>query len=257
MGKLWQAAGTVNSVLAPNLIEKAVSCGLRSLFVGFETLSTRNLLAQNKNQNLNRDYAGAIRRLHESGVMINGSFVFGMDDDDATVFQRTVEWAIEQGIETATFHILSPYPGTALYKRMASEGRLTSNDWDLFDTRHVVFKPARMSPQTLEAGYWNAYSDFYRWGSILRGALVNKNLIDGLRHIAYAGGWKKFERMWNLVIRTRRVTHLLPVLEAILSGFGKRSSETQQNAIHKDTSTVAVGPTSELEKGRLPVISPE
>ena len=63
-----------------------------------------------------------MRRLHDLGVMVNGSFVFGMDGDDASVFDRTVEWAIEQGIETATFHILTPYPGTALYQRMAGAG---------------------------------------------------------------------------------------------------------------------------------------
>ncbi len=121
MGRGWQAAGTGTSVLAPNLLERAVAAGLRSLFVGFETLSARNLLEQRKYQNLSRDYAAAIRRLHGVGVMINGSFVFGMDDDDETVFERTVEWAIEQGIETATFHILTPYPGTALHKRMLAQ----------------------------------------------------------------------------------------------------------------------------------------
>ena len=125
MGRLWQAAGTVKSVLAPDLLEKAVECGLRSLFVGFETLNPANLREQHKYQNLNRDYTEAIRRLHDLGVMINGSFVFGMDGDDRPVFDRTVEWAIEQGIETATFHILTPYPGTALYRRMAAQGRMT------------------------------------------------------------------------------------------------------------------------------------
>jgi hypothetical protein len=64
-------------------------------------------------QNLNRDYDAAIRRLHDHGVMVNGRFVFGMDSDDPDVFERTVDWAISQGIETATFHILTPYPGTA------------------------------------------------------------------------------------------------------------------------------------------------
>src|SRR5437763_5670418 len=115
MGRLWQAAGTVQSVLRPGLLEKAVESGLRSLFVGFETLSTSNLQEQHKYQNLNRDYSTAIRRLHDLGVMVNGSFVFGMDDDDEIVFNRTVEWAIKQGIETATFHILTPYPTTDLY----------------------------------------------------------------------------------------------------------------------------------------------
>jgi len=121
MGRLWQAAGTVNAVLAPNLLERAVESGLRSLFVGFETLNPANLVEQRKYQNLRRDYDAAIRRLHDLGVMINGSFVFGMDGDDETVFERTVAWAISQGIETSTFHILTPYPGTALYKRMAAE----------------------------------------------------------------------------------------------------------------------------------------
>ena len=96
MGRLWQAAGTVNAVLAPNLLEKAVESGLRSLFVGFETLNPANLTEQRKYQNLRRDYSAAIRRLHDLGVMINGSFVFGMDGDDGSVFERTVEWAIEQ-----------------------------------------------------------------------------------------------------------------------------------------------------------------
>src|ERR1700704_1489189 len=125
MGRLWQAAGTVNAVLAPGLLERAVDAGLRSLFVGFETLNPANLLEQRKCQNLRRDYAEAIRRLHGLGVMINGSFVFGMDADDGSVFERTVEWAVDQGIETATFHILTPYPGTALYGRLAAQGRIT------------------------------------------------------------------------------------------------------------------------------------
>lgn len=112
MGRLWQAAATVNSVLKPGLLERALEAGLRSLFVGFETLNPTNLQEEKKYQNLNRDYRQSIQRLHSHGVMINGSFVFGMDDDGGDVFDRTVDWAIENSIETATFHILTPYPGT-------------------------------------------------------------------------------------------------------------------------------------------------
>jgi len=234
MKRLWQAAGTVKSVLAPGLLEKAVECGLRSLFVGFETLNPKNLLEQSKYQNLNRDYSAAIRRLHDAGVMINGSFVFGMDQDDGTVFDRTVEWAIDQGIETATFHILTPYPGTALYKRMVMQNRMLSDDWDLFDTRHVVFEPARMSRETLEDGYWTAYREFYKWSSILRGASGKDQTFERLRHIAYAAGWKKFESMWDWVIRAKRVTALLPMLEAILTGFGAHSPRRDERAKSSD-----------------------
>ena len=228
MGRLWQAAGTVNSVLQPNLIEKAVNCGLRSLFVGFETTNISNLRRQRKTQNLHSDYGEAVRRLHDLGVMVNGSFVFGMDDDDETVFERTVEWAISQGIETSTFHILTPYPGTALYTRMEQELRMLHGNWDLYDTRHTVFQPKLLTPAQLESGYWKAYKDFYRWGSILQGASSKPTTSGQLRHIAYAAGWKKFEPLWDFVIRLRRVTTMLPLLETILSEFGQRD-KTQKD----------------------------
>ena len=224
MGRVWQAAGTVQSVLRPGLLEKAVESGLRSLFVGFETLSADNLREQRKPQNLGRDYGAAIRRLHDLGVMVNGSFVFGMDGDDQTVFDRTAEWAISQGIETATFHILTPYPGTALYERMRRAGRLLHGDWDRYDTRHTVFRPARMTPETLEAGYWRAYREFYRWGSILRGATSKPTLAGRARHVAYAGGWKKLEPLWDWVIRARRVSHMRPLLERVLVGHSTTHS---------------------------------
>ncbi len=221
MNRLWQAAATVQSVLRPNLLEKAAEAGLRSLFVGFETLSPDNLREQSKLQNLGRDYAAAIERLHGLGVMVNGSFVFGMDGDDGSVFDRTVEWAVGHGIETATFHVLTPYPGTELYTRMKAANRIVHSNWDLYDTRHVVYRPARISPEALEEGYWRAYKDFYRWPNILRGARTKPTILDGARHAAYAGGWKKLEPMWDWVIRAKRVSNLLPVLENVLAGFGK------------------------------------
>jgi radical SAM superfamily enzyme YgiQ (UPF0313 family) len=201
-----------------------VDAGLRSLFVGFESLTPANLVEQRKYQNLRRDYGTAIRRLHDVGVMINGSFVFGMDADDGSVFERTVDWAIEHGIETATFHILTPYPGTELHRRLAAQDRITIHDWDRYDTRHTVFRPARMSADELEGGYWRAYRDFYRWGSIARGAAAHHDVLSGLRHLAYAAGWKKFEPLWDVVIRLKRAGMMLPVLETILSEFGRRSA---------------------------------
>jgi radical SAM superfamily enzyme YgiQ (UPF0313 family) len=218
MNRLWQAAGTVKAVLEqPRVLEKAVASGLRSLFVGFETVNSDNLHEQRKFQNIGRDYAEAVRRLHDLGVMVNGSFVFGMDHDGPDVFPRTVEWAIEHGMETATFHILTAYPDTALYRRREAEGRLLHRDWDLYDTRHVVFKPARLTGAELEVGYWRAYRDFYRWASILRGAATKDDLRGRVRHLAYAAGWKKFEPLRDLLIRSRRTLHALPVLETILA----------------------------------------
>ena len=227
MGRLWQAAGTVQSVLKSGLLEKAVNSGLRSLFVGFETLDPNNLIQQHKYQNLNRDYSSAIRRLQDLGVMVNGSFVFGMDEDDESVFDRTVEWAIEQGIETATFHILTPYPGTALHKRIQAEGRILTSNWDLYDTRHTVFQPKRLSPENLEVGYWRAYREFYRWRNIFKSSQAHGEFSDQIRHIAYAGGWKKFEPAWDWIIRAKRAASMLPVLETVLAAFNARRSNIE------------------------------
>ncbi len=241
-------------VLRPGLVERAAASGLRSLFVGFETLNSDNLRAQRKYQNLNRDYEAAVRRLHDQGVMVNASFVFGMDEDDETVFDRTVDWAIGQGIETATFHILTPYPGTALHARLAAQGRLLHNRWDLYDTRHTVFQPARLSPQALEAGYRQAYRNFYRWGNIWHGALTKATWNGRLRHLAYAGGWKKLEPCWDRVIRARKVGRFLPVLESVLSGFGRHASddspsESEASAFGCTMATNAFPPLPALREG--------
>src|SRR3954453_6121213 len=217
MNRLFQGAATVDSILRGDLIEQAASAGLRSLFVGFETLTPGNLARANKRQNLGRDYAAVTRRLHDLGIMINGSFVFGMDDDDEGVFRRTVDWAIEQGITTATFHIQSPYPGTKPFARMQAAHRLVTCDWDLYDTRHVVYRPARLTPEALKEGYDWAYREFYRWPSIVRGSLSHGTLKHRAKHFFYAAGWKKFERLWDLVIRARQLAFMTPVLESVLS----------------------------------------
>src|SRR5438105_6215815 len=126
MNRVFQGAATVDSILRDDLIEDAAKAGLRSLFVGFETLSNKSLAAANKRQNLGRSYCEVVRRLDDLGIMINGSFVFGLDGDDASVFARTVDWAVQAGITTATFHILTPYPGTALYTDMLAQNRMTT-----------------------------------------------------------------------------------------------------------------------------------
>jgi radical SAM superfamily enzyme YgiQ (UPF0313 family) len=149
--------------------------------------------------------------------MINGSFVFGMDEDDKHVFDRTVDWAVGNGITTATFHIQTPYPGTRLHASMERQGRITSRDWDLYDTRHVVYRPARLSPEALKAGYDLAYRRFYEWRRIAEGAWTHDSLKHSAKHFFYAAGWKKFEPLWNAVITAKRLDVMTPILEAVLS----------------------------------------
>jgi radical SAM superfamily enzyme YgiQ (UPF0313 family) len=224
MGRLWQAAGTVKSVFAPGLMQKAAESGLRSLFIGFETLNRTSLAEQGKHHNLGHDYSAAICRLKDLGIMVNGSFVFGMDGDDEAAPRRTVEWAVEQGIETATFHILTPYPGTALNRRLTEERRITSTNWDLYDTRHVVYSPIGVAAERLQEEYQRAYRDFYRWSSILKSAGTEAGWRRRLRHAAYTGGWKKMEWLWDIVVRAGQVSRFQPLLEKTLAGDSAKSA---------------------------------
>jgi len=233
MNRLFQGAATVDSVLRGDLIERAAEAGLRSLFVGFETLSPDNLRQSSKRQNLNRDYGAVASRLHSLGIMINGSFVFGMDDDGPDVFDRTVEWAIEHGITTATFHIQTPYPGTGPHARLEQQRRIVSRNWDLYDTRHTVYVPAGMSGRELEEGYQRAYRQFYRWSAIARASLEHGSLKHQAKHFFYAAGWKKFERAWNLVIRARQLRVMTPMLEAVLAKVSALDRAAEQDRATK------------------------
>lgn len=220
MNRVFQGAATVDSILRGNLIEHAARAGLRSIFVGFETFSPKNLEQSNKKQNLKRDYEMAVNRLHDLGIMINGSFVFGLDDDEHDVFKRTVDWGVKNAITTSTYHILTPYPGTRLFQKMDTENRIVHQNWDLYDTRHVVYKTTKLTPDALKNGYDWAYKEFYKWSNIIEASFNHENLKHKLKHLCYSGGWKKFEPVWNFLIKTRNLNNMLPALEAILSRVG-------------------------------------
>src|SRR6266581_8493178 len=100
---------------------------------------------------------------------------------------------------------------------MVREGRMLTRDWDLYDTRHVVYRPARLQPETLKDGYDWAYREFYRWRSIARASLHHGTLKHQAKHFFYALGWKKFEPLWDLMIRARQLTRVTPLLEGVLS----------------------------------------
>lgn len=229
MNRMFQGASTVDAILRGDLIERAAEVGLRSVFVGFETLSESNLHQSNKKQNLGKDYKAAIERLHSLGIMINGSFVFGLDDDDKDVFKRTVDWAVESGLTTSTFHILTPYPGTRLFKTMEQQGRILHRNWDQYDTRQVVYKTIGLNADELKKGYDWSYRSFYSWNNILKASLQHDNLKHKIKHFTYAGGWKKFEPLWNFMIKTKGLNKMLPLLETILSKVNSNKKQVDSS----------------------------
>src|SRR5262249_47379953 len=129
----------------------------------------------------------------------------------------TVDWGVTNGLTTATYHILTPYPGTRLFQAMENENRILHRQWDLYDTRHVVYKTNGLSAAELKEGYDWAYRSFYSWTNIGKASWQHDQLKHVIKHFAYAGGWKKFEPLWNFMIKTKGLNKMLPLLEAILS----------------------------------------
>ena len=157
-------------------------------------------------------------RLHGLGIMINGSFVFGMDDDDEDVFRRTVDWAIEHGITTATFHIQTPYPGTRLFARTEADG--PDPDARLGSLRHAARRlsagaaDARGAEARLRLGVSRVLPLVI---DRARRRSSHGSLKHQAKHFFYAAGWKKFEPLWDLVIRARQLPAMTPLLEGVLS----------------------------------------
>ena len=152
-GVKWMGFATVQIAKNGHLLKKARESGCVSLFIGFESLIQENLDGVSKRFVNTRELSELIRTIQGNRIGIHGSFIFGFDGDDPTVFKKTVEFVQKANIELPTFSILTPFPGTPLLKRMEEERRIVDHDWSHYDMSHVVFKPKKMTAQKLQEGY--------------------------------------------------------------------------------------------------------
>jgi len=150
------------------LLELMARSGCRGLLIGFETISNINLKATHKAFNSSVSYPELVRLLHGHGISVMGCFVFGMDDDTTEIFERTADFVVDAHIDLPRFAVVTPFPGTPLYRRFEAEGRILTRNWELYDGQHVVFQPLRMSVDELQAGHERAWKRAYRYRSIGR-----------------------------------------------------------------------------------------
>ncbi|MBM3266421.1 MAG: B12-binding domain-containing radical SAM protein [Candidatus Sericytochromatia bacterium] len=172
LGIRWVSQGSLNMAQDDELLDLMRRSGCQGLLIGFESLERRNLEAMRKEVNLaERDLAGAIANLHRNRIRIYGTFVFGYGADTAETVQTAVEFAIDQGFYLAAFAQLTPFPGTPLYTRLESEGRLLYDTWWLdpdYSFNQVAFMPERLAPRELERLCVEARRQFYSATSMLR-----------------------------------------------------------------------------------------
>lgn len=168
LGIRWVGLATTRLAEDEELLNLAAASGCRGVLIGFESISQSTLNATNKHFHSAEHYAEYVKRLHDHGIGIQGCFVFGFDDEDESVFQRTVEFVDRAKIDLPRYAVATPFPGTPLYRRLEAQGRLLHRDWSLYDVEHVVFQPKGMSPERLQEGLQWSWEQSYGWGSFFR-----------------------------------------------------------------------------------------
>lgn len=204
--RIWSAAISIDTTDDPELVREMALAGCTGVFVGFESLDADNIADAGKRSPRPDDYARRVALLHDHGIQVNASFVFGFDHDGPEVFARTVEWVEANGLECATFHILTPYPGTPLFARLESEGWILHRDWNLYDTAHVVFRPKGMTIAELAEGYAESYRRLFSHRSIWRRRPADPRAVPA--YLAGAYLYKRANRLWYFIIRYRLTAHL-------------------------------------------------
>jgi len=162
-GKGWLANGTPNVLSKDDeLLKLAKDANIYCWLIGFESISQKSLNGINKKHNKVKDYIAAINKLKSKKMVFVGTFMFGFDEDTPEIFSDTLKAIYEWGVDMAEFHILTPFPGTPLYKRLKKEGRILTEDWSKYTTTNVVFEPKSMSVEELYEGTRRIAKEFHR-----------------------------------------------------------------------------------------------
>ena len=173
----WAGLATTKIAWDDELLSLAAKSGCRGLLVGFETVSLESLAESAKKFNTHQSYDLVVRKLHDVGIAIMGTFVFGFDADDKDIFARVVDFAVRSKIDLPRYSILTPFPGTPLYRRLKSEGRILTPNWELYDGQHVVYQPNQMTASALQQGVEWAWKSTYSWANIARRLAGSRRML--------------------------------------------------------------------------------
>jgi len=171
-GKRWISHATLNLAKDPELLDLSAKSGCKGLFIGFESLSEANLKEIGKSVNQVSEYEEAVKRLHDAGIGIEGSFVVGYEEDEISVFERLVEFVKRTKMDGAHIFIRTPFPGTRLFNKLEGEGRIFDRNWSKYDLAHVVFHPPNMSPEKMQEAFHWAYREIYSYPSMISRLLL-------------------------------------------------------------------------------------
>jgi len=167
--KWWSSQASIHAGRNDEFLEAAAKSGCKQLFLGLESISQQSMTEVHKGFNRVEEYYRLIERIHSHGIAVQVGIVFGFDHDPPNIFEQTIDFLENAGVQNATFNILTPFPGTRLFQRLEKEGRILTYDWSQYNSRHhVVYQPKQMSVAELLAGFRYANERFYSLRSIAR-----------------------------------------------------------------------------------------
>ncbi len=249
LGIKWTGQSSLTLANDEELLRLAAKSGCYALFFGIETLSQRNLCAVHKIQNKADRLEDTIKKIHDHGISMIGSFIYGLDYDDEGVFESTVRFCERNHIELPVYFILTPIPGTPLFDRFEKEGRLIHKSWEKYNAANAVFKPRFMSAEALQEGFWWAFRETYSHPSILKRILSfpmrrfvpNFLLNYAFRRLCYKGPkghisiYAKLVDKLNFSLPLKDVRDLVPTLRETSSEIRARAKKFFRMETFKDT----------------------
>lgn len=196
---MWLGLVTSSVGIDDELMTVFRKSGCKGLLIGFESITQESQKYIHKGVNRVDNYVSLMERLHDNGILVQGCFAFGGDEEDESVFDRTVEMIIKAKIDLPRFSILTPFPQTMYYKQLESEGRIFERNWAMYDVQHCVFTPKLMTKEQLEEGTDRAWRATYSTSNILKRLAPFKNspwlsLPLNMGYKGYADKWHKFTR---------------------------------------------------------------
>lgn len=189
----WFSQSSLSIVKDLELLDLAQQSGCKGLFIGFESLYQETIKAMGKSINRVAEYKEAIKKIHGYGIGIQGSFIFGTDYDDESVFSDVLRFVERMHLEAVIFSILTPFPGTRVYQTMLKENRILHTDWEKYDMNHVVYQPQKMTPEQLQEGFDWANKRLYGYGSIFKRLFPfsRSGLFFSIQNYGFRQAWKK------------------------------------------------------------------
>ncbi len=167
LGITWVGQSSISLAGDRELLRLCRRSGCAALLFGVESVTPASLLGMRKSPKSSKEIEEAVKIIQDHGIAFHPSIILGFDTDTKSVFDDTLEFLARTKLPTMALHVLTPYPGTGIYRRLKDEGRIISYDWSRYDHRNVVFVPKNMTPRELAEGYRFVQSEFYSFRSIL------------------------------------------------------------------------------------------